>query len=75
MNIASKEPVAAAQVEAAQREKVERSQRELEECHNHLEHRESLFAHVPEAMLIAEPNGSIVDANPAARMMLNDELV
>lgn len=39
--------------------------REIDECRSRLEQMENVFAHVPDAILIVEPDGRIVDANPA----------
>ena len=49
---------------------LEQCQRELDERQQRLEMMESLFAHVADAVFLTEPDGQIIDANPAACQML-----
>lgn len=43
---------------------------ELEKCRQRLEHMEGLFAHVADVIFVADPDGRIVDVNPAACRLL-----
>jgi PAS domain S-box-containing protein len=52
--------------EAGLRRELERSQQRLADCHRRMEQMEGFFHHIAEAVFIAEPDGVIVDANPAA---------
>src|SRR5262245_28830315 len=49
---------------------LEQRQCELEECRARLEQMEGLFAHVADAVFVAESDGRIIDVNPAACVML-----
>src|SRR6185369_14597137 len=52
-------------VESLQRD-LDRSRRELDECQKRMEQMEGVFAYVADPILVAEPDGRIIDANPAA---------
>jgi len=52
-------------VDSLQRE-LDRSRRELDECQKRMEQMEGVFAYVADPILVAEPDGRIIDANPAA---------
>lgn len=52
------------------RVELERLRRELDECHKRMEQMEGVFGHVADAIVIAEPDGRIIDVNPAACAML-----
>ena len=69
MKVDLRELEEAAPLHEVQQFEVERMQRELDECRSRLEHMENIFAHVPDAILVVEPDARIVDANPAASAM------
>jgi PAS domain-containing protein len=52
---------------------LERRRRKGVRWQERLEQMESLFAHVADAVFVAEPEGQIVDANPAACALLGYE--
>src|SRR5713101_3543403 len=54
----------------ALRIELRRYQRELDECRKRMEQMEGVFAHVADAIFVAEPDGRIIDSNPAACAML-----
>src|SRR5712692_9987492 len=63
------EEMAAKTVESL-RPELARCQRELAECSKRMEQMEGVFAHVVDAIFVAEPDGRIIDTNPAACAML-----
>ena len=65
MKVDLRELEEAAPLHEVQQFEVERMPREIDECRSRLEQMENVFAHVPDAILIVEPDGRIVDANPA----------
>jgi len=52
------------------RVELQRYHRELDECRKRMEQMEGLFAHVADAIFVAEPDGRIIDVNPAACELL-----
>lgn len=56
--------------EAGLRWELERCRQQLADCHRRMEQMEGFFHHIAEAVFIAEPDGMIVDANPAAAALL-----
>src|SRR5258708_36307565 len=52
---------------------LERCQRELDQSRDQLGRMESLFTHFADAVIVAELDGRIIDANPAACSMLGYE--
>ncbi len=55
---------------ASLKAELERCQHELGECRQRMMHLEGLFAHVADAIIVAEPDGRIVEVNPAAIAVL-----
>lgn len=49
---------------------LERCRRALGECNRRMEQMEGVFAHVTDAIFVAEPDGQIIDVNPAACLIL-----
>ncbi len=70
MNIGSGEISDADKVTAPLRLELNRLHSELAECHKRMEQMEGLFAHVADAIFVAEPDGRIIDVNPAACSLL-----
>ncbi len=62
--------VDAEKVVEALRLDLEECRRELGECRLRLEQKEGLFAHVADAVFVAQPDGRIIEVNPAACAML-----
>jgi signal transduction histidine kinase len=60
---------AAAEVEPLRLE-LEECRRKLDVCRERLRQIEGLFAHVADAMFVAEPDGRLIDVNPAAGALL-----
>src|SRR6267378_6413959 len=52
------------------RDELGRYQRKLDECRKFMEQIDGLFAHVADAIFVAEPDGRIIDVNPAACELL-----
>jgi PAS domain S-box-containing protein len=50
--------------------KLEQCQRELEECRARVVQVEELFSHLADAIFVSDPDGRIVDVNPAACSLL-----
>jgi PAS domain S-box-containing protein len=56
----------AATAAEASRVELERCRRELAECHRRMDQMEAFFTHVADAIFVVEPDGRIIDVNPAA---------
>ena len=65
--------VSAANAGAVSQLEPERCQRKLEHYQQRLEQMESLFTHMADAVFVAEPDGQIIDANPAACALVGYE--
>jgi len=70
MDTLSTEFVDAAKAAEALRRQLERCQAQLDEAHIRIGQMESLFANVADAIFVCEPDGRIIDVNPAACEML-----
>ena len=66
VNTSSHEVEATAPAVEALRLELARCQRKTDECQKRMEQMKSLFVHVAYAIFVAEPDGRIVDVNPAA---------
>ena len=63
MTTGSKELTGAARVEETHLSEVERYKSKLDQYRSRLEKMDSVFAHVSEAILVAESDSRIIDAN------------
>jgi PAS domain S-box-containing protein len=70
MKTRSQEIKVAAKTDEALRLELERCKRDLDERQKRVEHMEGLFAHVADAIFVAEPDGRIIDVNPSACSLL-----
>ena len=73
MNDSSCTVESAADADGVAQSELERAQRKLVRCRQRLEQMESLFANMADAVFVAEPDGQIIDANPAACALLGYE--
>jgi PAS domain S-box-containing protein len=73
MNTNSSTAGSAANAAGVEQFELEQTRRELDRCQQRLEQMENLFAHVADAVLVAELDGQIIDLNPAACILLGYE--
>ena len=73
MNASSSTVEGAASADGVAQFELELTRRKLVRCQQRLEQMESLFANMADAVFVAEPDGQIIDANPAACALLGYE--
>ena len=73
MNASSSTVEGAASTDGVAQFELELARRKLARCQQRLEQMESLFANMADAVFVAEPDGQIIDANPAACALLGYE--